>query len=637
MKDKFNNAVGPQVRVDKTNDGLLIPVLAVVFMLAGLQSSTQYFANEFGYQIQLGTHYQHIYAPWRILLWTYHWWGPLQLSLMRAAAVGITVTATGLLGLMVVKMVAANSAKTNPYLHGSARWANQHDIERAGLLPRPITVWQQLTGKKKFASDGVYVGAWLDKKGVTRYLRHNGAEHVLCYAPTRSGKGVGLVIPTLLSWEHSAVITDLKGELWALTSGWRQKYAGNKVLRFEPAAVSGGVYWNALDEIRLTTEYEVGDVQNLATLLVDPVGKGLITHWQKTAQALLVGVILHVLYKAQQEGTDATLPAVDAILSNPDRDIAELWMEMVTYEHVNAKNHPTVASAARDMLDRPEEEAGSVLSTAKSYLALYRDPVVRRNVSKSEFRIKDLMNYDQPVSLYIVTHPNDKARLRPLVRILINMIIRLLADKMEFINGQPKVHYQHRLLMMLDEFPSLGKLEILQEALAFIAGYGIKCYLICQDINQLKSREAGYGHDESITSNCHVQSAFPPNRIETAEHLSKLTGQTTVAKEQITTSGRRTSALLGQVSRTIQEVQRPLLTTDECLRMPGPLKNAEGLIEKAGDMVVYVAGSPAIYGIQPLFFKDPIFKARAAVPAPLQSDKLINRHSRGDNDEGIKL
>ena len=637
MKDKFNNAVGPQVRVDKTNDGLLIPVLAVVFMLAGLQSSTQYFANEFGYQIQLGTHYQHIYAPWRILLWTYHWWEPLQLSLMRAAAVGITVTATGLLGLMVVKMVAANSAKTNPYLHGSARWANQHDIERAGLLPRPITVWQQLTGKKKLASEGVYVGAWLDKTGVTRYLRHNGAEHVLCYAPTRSGKGVGLVIPTLLSWEHSAVITDLKGELWALTSGWRQKYAGNKVLRFEPAAVSGGVYWNALDEIRLKTEYEVGDVQNLATLLVDPDGKGLITHWQKTAQALLVGVILHVLYKAQQEGTDATLPAVDAILSNPDRDIAELWMEMVTYEHVNAKNHPTVASAARDMLDRPEEEAGSVLSTAKSYLALYRDPVVRRNVSKSEFRIKDLMNYDQPVSLYIVTHPNDKARLRPLVRILINMIIRLLADKMEFINGQPKVHYQHRLLMMLDEFPSLGKLEILQEALAFIAGYGIKCYLICQDINQLKSREAGYGHDESITSNCHVQSAFPPNRIETAEHLSKLTGQTTVAKEQITTSGRRTSALLGQVSRTIQEVQRPLLTTDECLRMPGPLKNAEGLIEKAGDMVVYVAGSPAIYGIQPLFFKDPIFKARAAVPAPLQSDKLINRHSRGDNDDGIKL
>ena len=642
MKDKFNNAVGPQVRVDKPKAGQLIPVLAIVFMLAGLQSATQFFAHEFGYPSQLGPHYQNLYAPWSILLWAYQWWGLFQLSLMRAAAVGMTVTSIGLLGLMVAKVVAANSAKTNPYLHGSARWANQQDIEKAGLLPRPITFWQQLTGQQKPTSEGVYVGAWLDKKGVTRYLRHNGAEHVLCYAPTRSGKGVGLVIPTLLSWEHSAVITDLKGELWALTSGWRQKYARNKVLRFEPAALSGGVYWNALDEIRLATEYEVGDVQNLATLLVDPDGKGLATHWQKTAQALLVGVILHVLYKAQQEGTDATLPAVDDMLSNPDRESAELWMEMATYTHVHGKNHPTVGAAARDMLDRPDEEAGSVLSTAKSYLALYRDPVVRRNVSKSEFRIKDLMNFDTPVSLYIVTHPNDKARLRPLVRVLINMIVRLLADKMDFVNGQPKAHYNHRLLMLLDEFPSLGKLEILQEALAFIAGYGIKCYLICQDINQLKSRETGYGHDESITSNCHVQSAFPPNRVETAEHLSKLTGQTTVAKEQITTSGRRTSALLGQVSRTIQEVQRPLLTPDECLRMPGPLKNAQGLIEKAGDMVVYVAGSPAIYGVQPLFFKDPIFKARAAIPAPLQSDRLIMRYSsegkETEKEEGrIKL
>jgi type IV secretion system protein VirD4 len=220
---------------------------------------------------------------------------------------------------------------------------------------------------------------------------------------------------------------------------------------------------------------------------------------------------------------------------------------------------------------------------------------------------------------------------------MVNMIVRLLADKMDFVNGQPKAHYKHRLLMMMDEFPSLGKLDIFQEALAFIAGYGIKCYLMCQDINQLKSRESGYGHDESITSNCHVQSAFPPNRVETAEHLSKLTGQTTVAKEQITTSGRRTSALLGQVSRTIQEVQRPLLTPDECLRMPGPVKDREGLIEKAGDMVVYVAGYPAIYGVQPLFFKDPIFTARAAIPAPMQSDKLISTLNDEDKDKQERI
>lgn len=320
-------------------------------------------------------------------------------------------------------------------------------------------------------------------------------------------------------------------------------------------------------------------------------------------------------------------------------------MEMCAYGHVNGQNHPVVGAAARDMMDRPDEEAGSVLSTAKSYLSLFRDPIVGRNVSRSDFRIKDLMNYDDPVSLYIVTQPNDKVRLRPLVRIMLNMTVRLLADKMEFERVtkelpwwtqlltkvgfsspalpfvRTKKTYKHRLLGMLDEFPSLGKLEILQESLAFVAGYGIKFYLICQDINQLRSRETGYGHDETITSNCHVQNAFPPNRIETAEHLSKLTGTTTVIKEQITTSGRRSSALLGQVSRTMQEVSRPLLTPDECSRMPGPKKDGD-IIKEAGDMVIYVAGYPAIYGKQPLYFQDAIFTARAGVPPPEQSDKL---------------
>ena len=156
-----------------------------------------------------------------------------------------------------------------------------------------------------------------------------------------------------------------------------------------------------------------------------------------------------------------------------------------------------------------------VLSTAKSYLSLYRDPLVAKNISRSDFAIRDLMHNANPVSLYIVTQPNDKTRLRPLVRIMMNMIVRTLADRLDFKDGQPVANYKHRLLLMLDEFPSLGKLEIFQESLAFIAGYGIKAYLICQDINQLKSRETGYGHDEAITSNCHIQNAFPPNRIET--------------------------------------------------------------------------------------------------------------------------
>lgn len=635
MKSNVNDAVGPQVRNRKKKTSKVLPMLGVGSVLVGLQSATQYFAHVFNYQDTLGANFAHIYAPWSIARWANDWYSIYPDEIMRAGGVGMVVTTIGLIGVAITKVVTANTSKASEYLHGSARWATKKDIQAAGLLPRKRNMLEVVQGKDAPTSTGVYVGGWEDEKGNFFYLRHNGPEHVLTYAPTRSGKGVGLVVPTLLSWPQSCVITDLKGELWALTAGWRQKYAKNKVLRFEPASSNGGVCWNPLDEIRIGTEYEVGDVQNLATLIVDPDGKGMDSHWQKTSFALLVGVILHALYKAKNEGTQASLPIVDAMLADPERDTGELWMEMATYGHVDGQNHPAVGSAARDMMDRPEEEGGSVLSTAKSYLALYRDPVVARNVSKSEFKIKDLMNSDDPVSLYIVTQPNDKARLRPLVRVLANMIIRLLADGMSFSNGRPVAHYKHRLLAMLDEFPSLGKLEILQESLAFVAGYGIKCYLICQDLNQLKSRETGYGPDETITSNCHVQNAYPPNRIETAEHLSRLTGQSTVVKEQITTSGRRTSAMLGQVSRTFQEVQRPLLTPDECLRMPGPLKNATGDIEEAGDMVIYVAGYPAIYGKQPLYFKDPVFLARASVDAPKVSDKL--RVVAEQDGEGIKI
>ncbi|NGZ07898.1 MAG: conjugal transfer protein TraG [Nitrospira sp. LK70] len=647
MSTAYNNAIGPQVRTPPPKPGLVIPVLAVLSLVLGLQSATQYFASIFQYQDILGTHLNHLYPPWAIVGWAQQWANDYPMQLKQAGGLGMVVAASGLLGLTIVRVVQAMRPRPNPYLHGSARWANKTDLEQASLLPRSRTLWDRIRGVSTSADDGVYVGGWLDQKGRLQYLRHSGPEHVLTFAPTRSGKGVGLVIPTLLSWPHSALISDPKGELWALTAGWRQQHAHNKVLRFEPAAKEGTVRWNPLDEIRIGTDYEVGDVQNLATMIVDPDGRGLETHWQKTSQALLVGVMLHALYQARHDGTTTSLPAVDAMLSDPIKKIDDLWKEMTMYGHVNGQVHPVVGAAARDMMDRPEEEAGSVLSTAKSYLALYRDPVVAHTVSASEFRITDLMHHDHPVSLYIVTTPNDKIRLRPLVRVLLTMAVRLLTDHNTFARptapaspARPPQYaltasYQHRLLVMLDEFPSLGKMEILQESLAFMAGYGLKFYLICQDITQLKSRDTGYGHDESITSNCHIQNAFPPNRIETAEHLSRLTGQTTVVTEQLTVSGRRTTGWHGHESRTTHEVQRPLLTSDECLRMPGPKKDPQGQITEPGDMVMYVAGFPAIYGRQPLYFQDPTFAARAAIAPPVRSDTL--RVAQDPNPVTVRL
>jgi type IV secretion system protein VirD4 len=597
--------------------------LFLLVLILSLSAATQIFAHAFQYHAALGANLGHLYAPWKVLQWAGEWGNRHAPQFTLAGSVGMMVAAAGLLLLFALKRHLLDAGRAQSTLHGSARWADRKDIAAAGLLPRPRSLLDRLRGQGGAEGNtSVYVGAWLDKHGRQHYLRHGGPEHVLCYAPTRSGKGVGLIVPTLLSWSESAVVTDLKGELWELTAGWRKRHAHNQVLRFEPAALSGGAHWNPLDEIRLGEAEEVGDVQNLATLIVDPDGRGLESHWQKSAQALLVGVILHALYQARERGGGTpSLSDIDDLLSDPNRDVAELWMEMFTAPPGNAggrENQRIVAATARDMMDRPRDEAGSVLSTAKSYLSLYRDPVVRGNISDSHFRVRDLMHHVDPVSLYIVTRPADKARLRPLVRILLNLIVRKLADRIEFEQGRPRPGYKHRLLLMLDEFPSLGKLEILQESLAYLAGYGIKCYLVCQDINQLKSAKIGYGQDESITSNCHIQAAFPPNRVETAEHLSKLTGQTTVVKEQVTHSGKNTS-------RTRQEVQRPLLTVDECLRMPGPVKGVQegrDAIEEAGDMIIYAAGFPAIYGRQPLYFQDAIFQARAEVPAPTASERI---------------
>lgn len=608
-----NIVVGHQNKPIKPNKDAFIKLFSIILIvLIGLSAGTQYFAYLAKYDKALGVNVDGFYAPWQILFWYKKWYKIYPTPLQGALSITSFIIVSGIMGLVVREQIKKNTNKAFDSLHGSARWANKQDIMRAGLL-----------GSVGNETGGVIIGGWLDiKTKVLHYLRHFGREHVLTIAPTRSGKGVGLIIPTLLTWLASCVITDLKGELWALTAGWR-KLIGNKVIRFEPASTASAA-WNPLDEIRLGTQYEIGDVQNLVTMIVDPDGKGLKSHWDKTAFALLTGVILFALYKEKWHGRTASLPGVDRMLSNPAQPVGDLWVEMATQSHLytkDGKEHTVISSAAQDMLDRPEEEAGSVLSTAKSFLSLYRDDVIANNISHSDFCIKDLMNHEHPVSLYIITEPVDKTRLRPLVRILVNMIFRVLAEKMEFENGRPKATYKHRLLFMADELPSLGKLETLQESLAFVAGYGITCYLIVQDITQLKSNEIGYGHDEAITSNCHILNAYPPNRIETAEHLSKLTGITTVIKEQITTSGKRLSALLSQVSKTTQEVQRPLLTPDECLRMPGPEKENE-LIKNEGDMIIYVAGFPAIYGRQLLYFKDPVFDARSKVPAPAVTDRI---------------
>lgn len=607
---------------------LLLRTLAVGLLLVMILCwiCTEYVGAQLGYQPALGAPllslgYFKLYMPLDWIEWFARWHALADPRVSGAFrhAFWLLLTGTGGIAVFVAYSLRRNREQLeleSESLHGSAHWASKEEVERTGLMGKGV---------------GVYVGAWKEAHSDhIHYLRHDGPEHIMAFAPTRSGKGVGLVLPTLLSWPHSALIYDIKGENWALTSGWRRQEAGNHAIKFEPSAIDGSsARFNPLAEVRVRTDREVADVQNIMTMIVDPDGKGLQDHWQKSSQALLVGVALHVLYAER----DKTLNGIVAFLSDPTRDVQKAMQFILDTDHDmsgpgwpnpdGSPNycHPVAAAAARDMLNKADEERSGVVSTAIAYLTLYRDPIVARNTAVSDFRIHDLMNDDKPVSLYLVVPPSDKDRLRPLIRLVINQVVRGLTEKMEFKDGRSVAAYKHRLLLMLDEFPSLGKLDVFEESLAFIAGYGLKAYLIIQDISQLWT---AYGKDESIFSNCHVRVAYAPNKIETAELLSKMTGTATIVKHSHSYSGSLYGAQ-SNVSTSTQETQRPLLTADEVMRLPAARKDARGNVTEPGDMLIFMAGQTPIYGKQILYFMDPTFSTRAKVTAPEKSDLLSSK------------
>jgi type IV secretion system protein VirD4 len=584
---------------------------------------TQHVARLFGYAPGLGPSLiGNIYAPWAWLAWWTHWhWAeqlqPLWELCLRQTA--YPLFGAGALAAGSVIIARYLIADDTPDLHGSARWSNAREVWATGflapvrILPRWLRRWLVSAGLQKAPRrrDGIYLGAWRER-GRLHYLRDCGQGHVLLEAPTRAGKGVNTIVPTLLAWPHSALIHDFKRELWPLTAGGRQQN-GSLCFKFDPANPDDpGVRYNPLEEVRLRTPYETGDVQNVVEILVDPDGNGFNSesHWVQAGKALLTGAILHLLYAEPVK----TLRGLSGLLSDPEAKIQQTIERIMTTEHdpdgtmgwrtsrgAPTRTHPLVAESMREVLDKAEKERSGVISEVVTRLPLYRDPLIAAATECSDFKIDDLVNRVQPVSLYLVVPFESRDRLKPLTRLMINQFVRRLTATLSFRNGRAVSPHRHPLLLMLDEFGLLGRFEVFAEAMSHMAGFGLRACLAVQSFNQIYK---SYGRHETITSNCDTTIRFTPNDLGTAEEISRLIGQTNVRHEHRTKAGAG-----GSISEP--EVGRSLMTADEVRRM------------SVEEVLIFARGQRPIRAPLLKYHEVAYFRRLAEIEPPANSDRIV--------------
>jgi type IV secretion system protein VirD4 len=478
--------------------------------------------------------------------------GPRLRDAPGTAAIGFAITFAGsAIGFGVV-MLAQLYSQPKPREVGREKWMTVAQAKRARLT----------------AGRGVVVGQF-GRGRWRKLLTFDGPEHQIVTGASRSGKGVGHVVPTLLSWHRSALVYDVKAELWEATSGWRSRFS--HCVPFNPTDPTSARY-NPLLEVR-RGDCEVRDAQNIAEMLVDDgSGRPRSEPWDSETAQLLTATILHVLYAEPND--QKHLGRVRDLILDLDKSLKV----MLATRHLSGANgepicHPEVKAVATHMKSQAPKFRDSVRGTASARLVLWADPIVRQVTSTSDFTSGDLMCLDAPMSLYVQPPPADAARVRPLTRLMFHQLTRALMEHLDKDGtGRPK---KHRLLLLLDEFPTLRKMEFVSEGLRQMAGYGIKTLIVAQSFQDI---EEHYGAKQTIVDNCHVLVCFAAADTGTAQRISQMTGSAT----ELRRSFGRSSFFDATKSITYSESTRPLL-------MPGDIRELP-----YDTQLVFVTGHPPL-------------------------------------------
>ena len=432
-----------------------------------------------------------------------------------AAAVALAVVALG---------VARSLA---PPLHGAARWANETDLQRAGLRAR----------------SGIVVG----RKGGAP-LVFGGSEHVLLQAPTRAGKGVGVVIPNLLTWPGSVVVLDIKRENWEATAGFRAAH-GQRVFLFDPLDPQGRTArFNPLGHVdRDDRDQVLDELQKLAVMLF-PAPPNADPFWSEAARTGFVGV------GALVADTPELPFSLGAIFAELTRDDPRSRLSRIAADRT-AVGRPLSTgcrTALGDFCAASENTFASIRQTITSRMNLWLSPRVCAATEASDFDMRTLRTDAQ--SIYLAASPDNLARVAPLYALLFQQLIDLNTRERP---GNGRLNLQ--VLVLLDEFARLGHASVLAHAFAYVAGYGLRLLPVLQSTAQLR---AEYGPDlaEEIVANCALELVFAPKELRVANDTSERLGFTTVRS-----ASRSRPAGLARGHRTLSESdqRRALLLPQE--------------------------------------------------------------------------
>ncbi len=495
--------------------------------------------------------------PWSVykFIHSYGLDGAAGAALGRTIWIGLgSAVATGM-GLYLTR---------RPHYFGDARWAYPREIRAAGLR----------------ATSGILLG----RQG-RRFLRTNEPGHTLVTAPTRSGKGVGVVIPNLLSWPDSVVVLDIKHENFDITSGFRAAY-GQSVFKWSPLDEGARSHrFNPLDAVRRDPAYRVSDLQRLGRILLPNV-HGSDPMWQDEARDLFLGLSLYVL---ATPSVPSTIGEVYRTLKT-DADLADVFEHLL--EHRRDELDPACVMALSNFMHKAPKERSGVKSNLTASLHLWANPVIDSATSVSDFDLTDLRR--QPISIYVGVTMNQLKLLAPLLNLFFQQTVDVLSRQ------RPGPDEPHEVLLLIDEFASLGRMEVIASAMAFLAGYNVRLMNIIQGLGQLHEL---YGQGmETILQNCRVQSFFASNDDVTTNYVSRRLGTTTIRTQSRSDSGSSPWA-----SRTRAYTRREMLLPEEVRQFD----------EK--HEIIFVENARPIRARKIRYFEDPAFKERllgaASVPS----------------------